>query len=106
MAAYWEIAAQSAYDMLYKYLIVNLFFPPRFWSGSFFLIAPLPCTFSYMNEVISFDQKGFEIFIHIYGRLSLTKYVNLYLLYIFHESRELKSGSYDSMNNQVSCDVK
>ena len=24
----------------YKYLIVNLFFPPRFCSGNFFLIAP------------------------------------------------------------------
>ena len=32
MAAYWEIAAHSAYDMFskYKYLIVNLFFPPLF----------------------------------------------------------------------------
>ena len=29
MAAYWEIAAHSAYDMFskYKYLIVNLYFP-------------------------------------------------------------------------------
>ena len=29
MAAYWEIAAHSAYDMFsgYKYLIVNLVFP-------------------------------------------------------------------------------
>ena len=29
MAAYWEIAAYSTYDMFskYKYLIVNLFFP-------------------------------------------------------------------------------
>ena len=43
MAAYWEIAAHSAYDMFsqYKYLIVNLVFPSSvFWSGNFFLIAP------------------------------------------------------------------
>ena len=26
MAAYWEIAAHSTYDLFYKYLIVNLFF--------------------------------------------------------------------------------
>ena len=40
-----KIAAHSAYDMfsLYKYLIVSLFFfPPRFWSGNLFLIAPFP----------------------------------------------------------------
>ena len=43
MAAYWEIAALSAYDMFakYKYLIVNLVFPPL-WCGNFFLIAPFP----------------------------------------------------------------
>ena len=40
MAAYWQIAAHSAYDMFYKYkyLIVNLVFPP----GNFFLIALFP----------------------------------------------------------------
>ena len=40
MAAYWEIAAHSAYDMFskYKYLIVNLFFPSRFLEWNFFLI--------------------------------------------------------------------
>ena len=39
---YWEIVAHSAYDMLSfcKYFIVQLSFPPRFWSGDFFLIAP------------------------------------------------------------------
>ena len=45
MAAYWEIAAQSAYDMSskYKYLYVNLvLFHLGFWSGNFFLIAPFP----------------------------------------------------------------
>ena len=44
MAACWEIAAHSAYDMFYtyKYLIVNLFFPPRFLSENFILIAPFP----------------------------------------------------------------
>ena len=43
MAAYWEIAAHSAYDMpsKYKCLIVNLVFSRLgFWSGDFFLIAP------------------------------------------------------------------
>ena len=42
MAAYWEIAAHSAYDMFskYKYLIVDLVFPTSvFWSGNFLLIA-------------------------------------------------------------------
>ena len=45
MAAYWEIAAHSAYDMFnkYKYLIVNLFFPTSvFWSGNFILTGPFP----------------------------------------------------------------
>ena len=40
MAAYWEIAAHSAYDMLSWYLIFYLVFPPRFLSWNFFLIAP------------------------------------------------------------------
>ena len=43
MAAYWEIAAHSAYDMFYKYLIVNLVFSHLgFWGGNFFLLAPFP----------------------------------------------------------------
>ena len=44
MATYWEIAAHSAYWMYTwsLYLIVSLFFPPQFWSGSLFLIAPFP----------------------------------------------------------------
>ena len=52
MAAYWEIAAHSAYNMFsmaynmfskYKYLSVNLGFSYLgFWSGNFFLIAPFP----------------------------------------------------------------
>ena len=45
MAAYWGIAAHSAYDMFsgYKYLSVINFFPPLgLWSGNFFLIAPFP----------------------------------------------------------------
>ena len=40
-----KIAANSAYEMFlwYKYLIVSLFFSHLgFWSGSLFLIAPLP----------------------------------------------------------------
>ena len=40
-----EMAAHSAYDMFswYKCLSVGLvFFPPRFWSGNLFLIAPFP----------------------------------------------------------------
>ena len=44
MAAYWGIAAHSAYDMFswYKYLSVILFFfpPLGLWSGDVFLIAP------------------------------------------------------------------
>ena len=45
MAAYWKIAVNSAYNIFaqYKYLIVNLVFSHfGFWSGNFFLIAPLP----------------------------------------------------------------
>ena len=40
MAAHWEIAAHSAYNLfLVKYLIVNLvFFYFGFWSGNFFRI--------------------------------------------------------------------
>ena len=34
MAAYWKIAAHSAYDMFskYKYVIVNLVFPTSFFG--------------------------------------------------------------------------
>ena len=45
MAAHWEKAAHSAYDMLslYKYLIVYLVFSRLgLWSLKFFLIAPFP----------------------------------------------------------------
>ena len=40
MAAYWEIAAHSAYDMFskYKYIIINFVFSHLdFWSWNFFL---------------------------------------------------------------------
>ena len=45
MATYWGIAAHPAYGMfsMYKYLIVRLVFSHLgFWSGIFFLIAPVP----------------------------------------------------------------
>ena len=45
MAAYWKIAAHSAYDIFskYKYLIVNLVFPASvFRSGNFVLIEHFP----------------------------------------------------------------
>ena len=45
MAAYWEIAAHSDYNIFskYKYLIANLVLSHLgFWSGNFFLIAPFP----------------------------------------------------------------
>ena len=49
MAAYWEIAAHSAYDMFSKYTmwdcILNCqfsFSQHGFWSGNFFVIAPFP----------------------------------------------------------------
>ena len=52
MAAYWEIAAQSAYDMFSKYKYQFSFSHLGFWSGNFCLSAPflhhclLPtCTF-------------------------------------------------------------
>ena len=43
MAAYWEIAAHSVYDVFYKYkyLIVNFVLSRLvFKGGDFFLIAP------------------------------------------------------------------
>ena len=45
MAAYWEIAARSTYDMFctYKYLVANLVFSHLgFGCGDFFLAAPFP----------------------------------------------------------------
>ena len=46
MAAYWGIAAHSAYDMFswYKCLSVILvfFLPLGLWRGDFFLIVPFP----------------------------------------------------------------
>ena len=44
MAVYLEIAAHSAYDMFskYKYLIVNLVFPPWFLEWEFLSVAPFP----------------------------------------------------------------
>ena len=60
MAAYWKIAAHSAYDMFskYKYLIVNLFFSRLgFWSRNIFLIAPFP---SHCLLV------PFQIHVHVY----------------------------------------
>ena len=45
MAAYWEIAARSAYNVFskYKYLIVNLGLSHfGFWTGNYFLIVPFP----------------------------------------------------------------
>ena len=42
MAAYWEKAAHSAYNMKYMYLIVNSVFPLWFLEWDFFLLAPFP----------------------------------------------------------------
>ena len=46
MAAYWGIAAHSAYDMFswYTYLsVILVFFPPLgLWSGNIFLVASFP----------------------------------------------------------------
>ena len=49
MAAYWEIAAHSAYDMFskYKYLIANLVFPPRFLEREFLS----DCAFSFFRII-------------------------------------------------------
>ena len=59
MAAHWEIAANSAYDMFskYKYLIVNLVFPISvLWSGNIFLIVPFPdhCLFVHFHIKFGF----------------------------------------------------
>ena len=52
VAAYWEIAAQSAYDMIskYKYLIINLVFPLRFLEWEFLS----NCTFSWSLPTCTF----------------------------------------------------
>ena len=45
VAAYWGMAAHSAYEKFswYKYLVVCLFFSRLgFWRGNLFLIAPFP----------------------------------------------------------------
>ena len=46
MAAYWGIAAHSAYDTFSCLYVPNChfsFFPPLgLWSGNIFLIAPFP----------------------------------------------------------------
>ena len=60
MAAYWGIAAHSAYDMFswYKYLnVIVSFFPPLgLLSGNFFLISPFP------------DHCLFDLFLCCYER--------------------------------------
>ena len=51
MAACYEIAAHSAYDMFakYKYLVNLVFVHLEFWSGYFLLIAPFPDTFTFLQ---------------------------------------------------------
>ena len=52
MAACWKIAAHSAYDVFskYKYLIVNLVFPPRFLEWEFLS----DCSFSWSLPICTF----------------------------------------------------
>ena len=61
MAAYWEIAAHSAYDMFskYKYLIVNLLFAtPVFAVGiSFYLLLFLIIAYLYLLLSLNTEQK-------------------------------------------------
>ena len=64
MAAYWGIAAHSAYDMFswYKYLSVILVFShPSVYegSGNFFLIAPFPahCLLASFNKSTAYPIK-------------------------------------------------
>ena len=58
MAAYWGIAAHSAYDMFswYTHLsVILVFFPPLgLWSGIIFLIAPFPdhCLIVPFHEIV------------------------------------------------------
>ena len=74
MAAYWEIAAHSAYNMFsrYKYLIVNLlfFFPPRFLECEFLsdcaFSRSLPTCTSFFNVIIQrYHQFKFRVFVSI-----------------------------------------
>ena len=71
MAAYWEIAAHSAYDMFSKYLIVNLFFfPPRFLECEFLsdcaFSRSLPTCTSFFNVIIQhYHQFMFRVFVSI-----------------------------------------
>ena len=59
MAAYWEIAAHSANNMfsVYKYLIVNLVFPPRFLKWEFLS----DCFFSSSLPTSSFRLGSFPM---------------------------------------------
>ena len=75
MAAYWAIAAHSAYDMFsqYKYLIVNLVFSCLGFVrvGFFFLIAPFPdhCQLiPFYIKISLFDTLNYEI-ITDFGKL-------------------------------------
>ena len=67
MVAYWELAAHSAYDMFskYKYLIVNLFFPPRFLKWEFLsdcaTSRSLPtCTFFFSVTTSDYIAEGIQ----------------------------------------------
>ena len=73
MAAYWEIAAHSAYayDMFskYKYLIVNLVFTNSvFGVGILFLIAPFPdhCLLVPFYKTHKRGENGFVHFRNLY----------------------------------------
>ena len=62
MAAFWKIAAHSAYDMFfyYKFHIVNLVFSHLgFWNGNFFLIAPFPD----LCLLVFFDNISFVVMV-------------------------------------------
>ena len=64
MAAYWEIAAHSAYDMFSQYSdnIVNLVLTsPMFLEWELFLIAPFPdhCLLLLFEHVDAFDTDKF-----------------------------------------------
>ena len=79
MAVCWEIATHSAYDMVseYKYLIVNLFFPPRLLKWEFLS----DCAFSFPGHCLLVPFSQLENF--YYDFLSSLFFIFIFIFYLF-----------------------
>ena len=85
MATYWENSCSFGlrYVSWYKYLIVSLvFFPPRFWSGNLFLIAPFPdlCLLvPFYDSSLFFPKFLVNIFTDIITSIYMITWKNIYV---------------------------